>query len=138
MKARAISCLLYCVFLLTLGLLAVAAFGVEETIVRATVTAYTPTDPGCTGKRASDGYDVAKHPTSGVAADPERVPYGSQVWIEGYGWLTVDDRCGAAHRAEKGKIIIDIRMNSEEAALEWGRQVLVVTIRPPPPKEKKP
>jgi 3D (Asp-Asp-Asp) domain-containing protein len=56
-----------------------------------------------------------------VAVDPEIIPLGSLVWIEGWGWLVAEDTGGLI----KGKIV-DIFMENESDALEWGRRKVLV------------
>jgi 3D (Asp-Asp-Asp) domain-containing protein len=57
----------------------------------------------------------ARHGT--VAADTLRYPFGTILYIEGYGYGRVEDRGGAI----KGDHI-DLFFKSHEKALEWGRR----------------
>lgn len=50
-----------------------------------------------------------------IAVDPEIIPYGTQVYIEGYGWCTADD-CGGAVNGKH----IDIAVETHEEALSKG------------------
>lgn len=50
-----------------------------------------------------------------IAVDPSLIPYGSQVYIEGYGWYTADD-CGGAVNGKH----IDIAVETHEEALSKG------------------
>lgn len=50
-----------------------------------------------------------------IAVDPTIIPYGTQVYIEGYGWYIADD-CGGG---VKGKHI-DIAVNTHSEALSLG------------------
>lgn len=52
-----------------------------------------------------------------IAVDKKKIPLGSQVYIEGYGWFTAEDTGGAI----KGNRI-DIFMSSHQAALNAGVQ----------------
>jgi 3D (Asp-Asp-Asp) domain-containing protein len=87
-----------------------------------TITAYTPNEES-TGKRPGDpgyritasGAEVQEGVT--IAADWRILPPGTVVYIEGIGQRVVQDRGGAI----KGKRI-DVFFESEQAALEWGRQ----------------
>lgn len=59
-----------------------------------------------------------------VAVDPTVIPLGSQVWVEGFGWLTAEDTGGAI----KGNRI-DIFHESRTLAMRWGRQNVTVAYR---------
>jgi len=59
-----------------------------------------------------------------LAADPS-VPFGTVVHIPGYGYGRVDDRGGAI----KGNKL-DLWFPSHQAAREWGRKTLTVTVWP--------
>lgn len=52
-----------------------------------------------------------------VAADTRVLPFGTLVYVEGYGWGRVEDR-GGAIRGNK----LDLFFRSHRQALEWGRQ----------------
>ncbi|MEG6615360.1 3D domain-containing protein [Peptococcaceae bacterium 1198_IL3148] len=58
-----------------------------------------------------------------IAVDPEVIPLGSHVWVEGFGWMIAEDTGGAI----KGNII-DIYMDTREEALQWGRRDVLVII----------
>src|SRR5699024_4772959 len=61
---------------------------------QATVTAYSANCNGCTGKTAT-GYDLTAHPDAKVVAvDPNVIPLGSRVWVEGYGEAVARDTGG--------------------------------------------
>jgi 3D (Asp-Asp-Asp) domain-containing protein len=87
--------------------------------INARVTAYTPSDPGCTGITATG--TVAGHGT--IAVDPSVIPFGTTVYIPGYGVAIAEDTGGAiiGHR-------IDVCFESTDDALEWGVQNLSVYI----------
>lgn len=57
-----------------------------------------------------------------IAADP-RIPFGTRIYIPGYGWGIVEDR-GSAITGYR----LDVFFPTHERALKWGRQRLVVTI----------
>lgn len=98
--------------------------------VWATVTAYCPCARCC--GRSADGRTSlglsAWRP--GIAADPAAVPYGTEVYIEGYGLAVVDDTGGAMRRAwrRKGTIHLDVRMTYHYEARQWGQKVMKVKI----------
>jgi 3D (Asp-Asp-Asp) domain-containing protein len=101
------------------------------TTITAIVTAYAPFDNK--SGMCSDGDPTStatgtypKHGT--LAADPERLPYGTEIYIPGYGIGTVEDT-GGALRNDKENIRIDIYVDTYEEAIEWGRKELVVEIR---------
>ena len=50
-----------------------------------------------------------------IAVDPTDIPYGSKVYIEGYGWRTAED-CGGA---VKGKHI-DMAVDTHDTAMDKG------------------
>ena len=50
-----------------------------------------------------------------VAVDPKKIPYGTKMYIEGYGWRTAED-CGSAVKNNQ----IDILVDTHEQALNLG------------------
>lgn len=90
-------------------------------------TAYTAYCPGCSGITAT-GINLRKYPNKKViAVDPDVIPLGSVVYVEGYGRAIAGDTGGAIDGRE-----IDIFLPSRESALEWGRrQVQVFLIKVP-------
>jgi len=60
-----------------------------------------------------------------IAADP-RYPFGTKIYVPGYGWGEVQDR-GSAIRGDR----LDVFFPSRKEALEWGRQTLNVIILKP-------
>lgn len=71
------------------------------------------------GKRKKVGFTAtgvrAHHGT--IAADTSRYPFGTIMYIEGYGYGRVEDRGGAI----KGEHI-DLFFGSHSDALDWGRR----------------
>lgn len=59
-----------------------------------------------------------------IAADTRYYPFGTRMYVPGWGWGVVTDRGGAI----KGPDRIDIFMNSHAATNRWGRQRLAVEI----------
>ena len=53
-----------------------------------------------------------------IAADTRYYPFGTRMYVPGYGWGTVEDRGGAI----KGPARIDLFHNSHSKALVWGRK----------------
>ena len=58
-----------------------------------------------------------------VAVDPAVIPLGSQVWVEGFGWLIAEDT-GGAIRGNR----IDIFHESRALAMRFGRQYVRVVL----------
>ena len=59
-----------------------------------------------------------------IAADTRHYPFGTRIYVPGYGYGVVTDRGSAI----QGPGIIDIYFRSHGRALQWGRQNLKVTI----------
>lgn len=59
-----------------------------------------------------------------IAADARYYPFGTRMYVPGYGWGMVLDRGGAI----KGRDRIDLYFESHEDALKWGRRRLQVKI----------
>ncbi|MBF0458543.1 MAG: 3D domain-containing protein [Nitrospirae bacterium] len=83
------------------------------------ITAYEPSDKSC-GKWAKFG--ITKSGTSPnrlrtVAVDPDVIPIGSLVYIDGIGWRVAEDTGSRI----KGKII-DVFVESVKEARAFGRQ----------------
>jgi hypothetical protein len=62
-----------------------------------------------------------------IAADTSYYPFGTRMYVPGYGWGTVQDRGGAI----KGPDRIDLFYKSHQDALNWGRKKVQVTIEYP-------
>lgn len=89
-----------------------------------TVTAYCPYEDeyGNATARPYNGEYIAVEGIT-VAVDPEVIPYGSVVIIDGHSYIAHD--CGGA---VKGKVI-DIYFDSIEEMNAWGKQVKEVYIK---------
>ena len=74
-------------------------------------TAYTPNDGDGRGRTAMGGYAGKGH----AAVDPNIIPLGSEVYIEGYGYAICDDIGGAIHGN-----IIDVGVDNYDQAYKWG------------------
>ncbi len=59
-----------------------------------------------------------------IAADTKHYPFGTRMFVPGYGWGVVEDR----GRKIKGPNRIDLYFNSHEDARQWGRKKVRVTI----------
>jgi len=62
-----------------------------------------------------------------IAADTRYYPFGTEIYVPGYGWGAVEDRGGAI----KGPQRLDIYFSDDDDALDWGRQRVTVKVRPP-------
>lgn len=95
----------------------------EGETVSVEATAYTASCEGCTGVTAT-GVDLDANPDEKViAVDPNVIPLGSEVYVEGYGYATAEDTGGDT----KGDRI-DLFVPSEDEAFDYGRQSADVTI----------
>ncbi|HET7577718.1 MAG TPA: peptidoglycan-binding protein [Bacillales bacterium] len=78
-------------------------------------TAYTADCPGCSGVTAT-GINLNENPdTKVIAVDPDVIPLGSKVWVEGYGYAVAGDVGGGIDGHE-----IDVYFPSKSKALNWG------------------
>lgn len=86
-------------------------------------TAYTAGCDGCSGV-TSTGVDLNKNPNAKViAVDPNVIPLGSEVYVEGYGYATAAD-IGGSIKGNK----IDVHVPNKKEALSWGVRTVNVTI----------
>lgn len=118
--------------------------GAPDRVMRMEVTAYCPCGICCGWKRSWFGLGRPVH-TSGpqrgqpkqvgitasgtrarpgtVAADTSVLPFGTLLYIPGYGWGRVEDR-GGAIRGNR----LDVFYRRHDEALQWGRQHLDVQV----------
>src|SRR5699024_1754017 len=87
-----------------------------------TSTAYTAECEGCSGT-TTDGTDL-NCDEDVIAVDPEEIPLGSEVHVEGYGDAVAADTGGAIDGDT-----IDLHMGDEEEANDWGNQEVEVTVK---------
>ena len=86
-------------------------------------TAYTAFCSGCSGTTAT-GINLRTNPDAKVVAvDPDVIPLGTKLYIDGYGYAVAGDTGGAI----RGKHI-DLFMPDRTDALHWGRQTVKVNI----------
>ncbi len=62
-----------------------------------------------------------------IAADTRYYPFGTEMYVPGYGWGIVEDRGGAI----KGPNHIDLYFHSHSDPLDWGRKKVLVHIYKP-------
>ncbi|WP_102029290.1 3D domain-containing protein [Salirhabdus sp. Marseille-P4669] len=86
-------------------------------------TAYTASCEGCSGTTYT-GIDLISNPNQKViAVDPNVIPLGTKVHVEGYGTAIAGD-IGSAIKGNR----IDVFIPSESKADQWGVQTVEVTI----------
>jgi uncharacterized protein YabE (DUF348 family) len=86
-------------------------------------TAYTPYEGGMSGITAT-GINVGKNPNMKlIAVDPNIIPLGSKVWVEGYGVAIAGDTGGAinGHR-------IDILFPTQQDCIKFGRKTIKIRV----------
>jgi 3D (Asp-Asp-Asp) domain-containing protein len=97
----------------------------EEAVKEITVeaTAYTADCEGCSGTTAT-GVNLKENPDAKViAVDPNVIPLGSKVYVEGYGYATAEDTGGAIQGNR-----IDVFIPSKDQAVDFGRKTVNVKI----------
>jgi 3D (Asp-Asp-Asp) domain-containing protein len=86
-------------------------------------TAYTASCKGCSGVTAL-GINLKKNPNAKViAVDPNVIPLGSKVYVDGYGQAIAADK-GSAIKGNR----IDVYVPSIQSARNWGVRTTKVTI----------
>ncbi|HEX6922783.1 MAG TPA: peptidoglycan-binding protein [Bacillales bacterium] len=86
-------------------------------------TAYTAYCPGCSGITAT-GINLIENPKAKViAVDPDVIPLGSTVWVEGYGYAIAGDTGGAINGMR-----IDVFIPNHAKAMHWGRRKVKVKV----------
>ncbi|WP_249869394.1 3D domain-containing protein [Oceanobacillus saliphilus] len=95
----------------------------EGKTISVAATAYTAGCDGCSGITYT-GVDLNKNPNAKViAVDPNVIPLGSEVYVEGYGYATAAD-IGSAIKGNK----IDLHVPTKDEAFAWGVRTVNVTI----------
>ncbi len=88
-----------------------------------TATAYTATCDACSGITAT-GLNLLENPDKKVVSvDPEVIPLGSKVWVEGYGDAIAGDTGGAITGNK-----IDIFIPDQQDAINYGVQEVTVKV----------
>lgn len=91
--------------------------------ISVSATAYTGQCDGCSGV-TSTGVDLNADPNAKViAVDPNVIPLGTKVHVEGYGYATAAD-IGSAIKGNK----IDVHVPTKDQAYDWGVRTVNVTI----------
>ncbi|MCE7793657.1 peptidoglycan-binding protein [Salipaludibacillus sp. CUR1] len=100
-----------------------ASEGADGETLTMEATAYTAFCEGCTGITYT-GQDLRNNPDKKVVAvDPNVIPLGSIVEVEGYGQAVAGDIGGAIQGNR-----IDLHVATKEEALEFGRRDVEVTV----------
>ena len=99
-------------------------------VATAVVTAYAPFDNQSGTCTDGDPTNTAtgtypKHGT--VAADPSRLPYGTEIFIPGYGHGVIEDT-GGALRNDKVNLRLDVFVDTYKEAIAFGRKTMEVRI----------
>ena len=92
------------------------------------VAAYSPMDnlSGICADRSPNVTSTGQTPGIGtIAVNPKVIPYGSKIYVEGYGFGEAEDTGGAIRLRENA---IEVVMPTYEEAMEWGRKECVVFV----------
>ncbi|WP_100401632.1 LysM peptidoglycan-binding and 3D domain-containing protein [Bacillus sp. FJAT-42315] len=100
-----------------------ASSNVQGKTMTVTATAYTAQCNGCSGVTATGINLNANRNAKVIAVDPNVIPLGSKVHVEGYGTAIAGDTGGAI----KGNKI-DLHMPTKEQAYQWGVRSVNITI----------
>ena len=101
-----------------------------KVIVEMYASAYAPLDPAAVAGGCHNGDPTrtatGTYPEVGtVAVNPKVIPYGTKLYIEGYGWGVAEDT-GGAIRARTD--LIDLFFLTRDEAIKWGVRKVVVHI----------
>jgi len=92
-------------------------------------TGYSPFDDrtGLNHDGSPDTTATGTRPRPGVVAvNPKIIPYGTIMYIEGYGWGIAEDTGGAIRRRTD---LIDLFFYTHDEAYAWGRKTVKVLFR---------
>ena len=87
------------------------------------LTWYSPKELGKPLHKLKTSTGVTPKEGRTIAVDPKAIPYGSIVYIQGYGYFIAED-CGSAIQDNR----IDIFTESHEYAIQQGRKVANVWV----------
>lgn len=97
--------------------------------ITAKITAYAPFDnqSGICADENPNVTSIGHIPSAQyVAISPDKIPYGTKMYIPNYGFVEAGDT-GGALRLYDG-YAIDVFFNTYKEAIEWGKQYLKVKI----------
>ena len=98
-------------------------------VLMARVTAYAPLDNEsgiCAWGDPTVTATMTKVRRGVVAVDPEKIPYGTRLYIPGYGEVIAEDT-GVGLKKYDG-YAIDVLVDTYEEAMEWGKQYIDVEV----------
>lgn len=84
---------------------------------------YSPKELGKPASKLRTSTGTTPKEGRTIAVDPSIIPYGSIIYIQGYGYFIAED-CGGAIKGNR----IDIYTNSHEYAIQQGRKVAQVWV----------
>jgi len=91
-------------------------------ICPAEVTAYCKNSCCCNGYAdgiTASGYKI--QPNDKIIAAPDNIPFGTKIYVPGYGLAVVRDRGGSIKNNR-----LDMYFNTHKEAIEWGRKKLII------------
>ena len=91
-------------------------------IMESTAYSSDPADTLGGGTVTATGQNLLTNPMA-VAVDPNVIPLGTRLYVEGYGEAIASDTGGAI----KGNIV-DVHFSTNEQCIQWGRRQVKVTI----------
>ena len=83
-------------------------------------TAYTASETG--SNRTASGMTAA---VGRVAVDPRKIPYGTKLYITGYGYCVAADTGGFVYNSST---IVDLYMNTYSECISWGRRTVTMYV----------
>lgn len=101
----------------------------EFEIFKFEATGYSPFDDrtGLNHDGTPDTTATGTRPRPGVVAvNPQIIPYGTIMYIEGYGWGIAEDTGGAIRKRTD---LIDLFFYTHDEACAWGRRTVKVLFR---------
>lgn len=90
---------------------------------RFTLSWYSPKELGKPLNKLRTSTGITPKEGRTIAVDPSIIPYGSILYIQGYGYFIAED-CGGAIKGNR----IDIFTNSHEYAIEQGKKIAQVWV----------
>lgn len=107
----------------------VEEFGDQFEIFEFEATGYSPFDDrtGLNHDGSPDMTVTGTRPRPGVVAvNPQIIPYGTIMYVEGYGWGIAEDTGGVIRKRTD---LIDLYFDTHDEAYAWGRRTVKVLFR---------